>query len=126
MRRLRITGERLRGQSHQPGQHVRVNIVPPGEWLRRFGEFGDARRTDSVWEYDDGAGTIELCVLDHGEGPGAQWARTVQPGHQVSLSRPEGKLVLRDAPYHLFVGVVSAAVPFGLLFWSLRSVVVFL
>jgi NADPH-dependent ferric siderophore reductase len=128
MRRIRITGERLRGLSYVPGQHVRVNILPPGEWLRRLGDFGDARRTYSVWDYDDAAGAIELYVLDHGDGPGARWARTVQPGHPVSLSRPEGKLVPRTGagvPYHLFAGDETAAVAFGAMLRTLADAEVY-
>ncbi|HET6344054.1 MAG TPA: siderophore-interacting protein [Myxococcota bacterium] len=109
MRRIRLHGESLRDLAYRPGQHVRV----------RVGEFGlkafrDALRTYSVWHYDT-EGQLDLCVLDHSaSGPGARWARTVQVGQQVAFTKPEGRLVVQqDAPYHLFVGDETAAVPFG-------------
>lgn len=111
MRRIRIVGERLRGLGCMPGQHVRVNVLPPGgAWLRHL---SDARRTYSVWALDAEAGELELCVLDHGDGPGAVWAREARPGQEVSFSRPEGRLVLGDTTRHLFVGDETAAVAFG-------------
>lgn len=102
MRRIRIAGESLRGLDWLPGQHVRVPV--------------DALtlRTYSVWDHVDGE-HLDLCVLDHpGQGPGAHWSRQVRAGHPVALTRPQGRLVLRDpAPYHLFVGDETACAAFG-------------
>lgn len=110
MRRVRIAGERLRSVPWLPGQHVRVNVTPPRQWLRHP---GDARRTYSVWQLDRTRGTLDLCILDHGDGPGARWSRAARPGQPVTLSRPEGRLTLRESPYHLFVGDETAAVAFA-------------
>jgi len=103
MRAIRIGGPGLEGVTPLPGQQVRVLVGDPF-----------TRRTYSVLSADPQAGEVELCVLDHeGDGPGARWARTVERGQEVALSRPEGNLLVRrDAPYHLFVGEETAMVPF--------------
>ncbi|GIG86435.1 siderophore-interacting protein [Plantactinospora endophytica] len=118
MRRVRVTGDRLRTVPWLPGQHVRVNVTPPRDWLRRP---GDARRSYSVWELDRDRGSLDLCVLDHGDGPGAAWARNARPGQPISLSRPEGRLTLRESAYHLFVGDETAAVPFAAMLRALPA-----
>jgi NADPH-dependent ferric siderophore reductase len=110
MRAIRLTGDPLRGLAWRPGQHVRVNVIPPSRWLRNP---GDARRTYSIWDLDPESGVLDLAVLDHGDGPGSAWARTVRPGDAVTLSKPEGRLVLRDAGPHVFAGDETAAVPFA-------------
>jgi NADPH-dependent ferric siderophore reductase len=110
MRRIRVTGEPLRGLDWTPGQHVRVHV--------------DALslRTYSVWEYADGK-HLDLCVLDHpAAGPGARWSRQVCVGQPVTFTRPQGRLVLRDrASYHLFVGDETACVAFGAMLRALPA-----
>jgi NADPH-dependent ferric siderophore reductase len=107
LRRVTITGDALRGLDWTPGQHVRVYVgdSPPG--LLPPGPL----RTYSIWDYR--TDTVDLCVLDHGDGPGARWARAARPGQEVLFMRPQGKLVARDAPYHVFVGEETALVAFG-------------
>ncbi|MEV6348177.1 siderophore-interacting protein [Actinoplanes sp. NPDC051851] len=110
MRRIRLVGESLPGLEWTPGQHVRV----------RVGAL--TLRTYSIWDRD--ADWIDLCVLvDHPDpGPGADWARAAGAGEQVSFTRPEGRLVVRpDAPYHLFLGDETAAVPFGAMMRGVSS-----
>jgi NADPH-dependent ferric siderophore reductase len=102
MRRIRIAGESLRSLDWLPGQHIRVHVD------------AFSLRTYSVWDYADGE-HLDLCVLDHpGHGPGTRWARQVSAGNTVAVTRPQGRLVLRDpAPYHLFVGDETACAAFG-------------
>jgi NADPH-dependent ferric siderophore reductase len=105
MRRITLA---VPGLAWVPGQQVRVcvgNIAAPASWLDGL------RRTYSVWDYD--GALLQLCVLDHGDGPGARWARSVQAGDEVLLSPPEGALVIRPAAHHLLVGEETAAVAFG-------------
>jgi NADPH-dependent ferric siderophore reductase len=101
MRRIRLTGESLRGLDWKPGQHIRVRV----DTL--------ALRSYSIWSLD--GGFLDLGVLDHpADGPGARWSRQVRAGQPVTFTRPQGRLVLReDAPYHLFVGDVTAIPAFG-------------
>ena len=106
-RMLRITIA-APGQEWMPGQQVRVcvgNVGSPSSWLDGL------RRTYSVWSYD--GELMTLCVLDHGDGPGARWARAVRPGQEVLFGKPEGPLVVRPAPYHVFAGEETASVAFG-------------
>ncbi len=110
MRRIRIVGDQLRTVPWIPGQHVGINVTAPQRWLRHP---RDARRTYSVRHLGQTRGSLDVCILDHGDGPGAAWSRAARPGRQVHLSHPEGRLTLRDAPYHLFVGDETAAVPFA-------------
>ncbi len=110
--RIRLGGPALHGLNCLPGQHIRVatGSTDTGGPLARMGEL----RTYSVWHADPAAGELHLCVLDHGDGPGARWARTARPGLQVRFRGPEGSFTLRDdAPYHLFAGEETAAVAFG-------------
>ncbi|MBO2455005.1 siderophore-interacting protein [Actinomadura barringtoniae] len=108
------------GLSWEPGQHVRVHVNDlrtPQAWLHP----GDVLRTYSIWDYDP-AGTLELRVLDHGDGPGARWARGLGAGDEIVFGRPEGGLTLRrPAPYHLFVGEETASVPFGAMLRALHG-----
>jgi NADPH-dependent ferric siderophore reductase len=112
MRRITLAVPEL---AWTPGQQVRVCVGAqgaPASWLDGL------RRTYSVWEYEgpaqpDGPAVLRLCVLDHGDGPGARWARSVRAGDEVLFSAPAGPLVLRPAAHHLVVGEETAAVAFG-------------
>jgi NADPH-dependent ferric siderophore reductase len=120
MTRIRIEGDDISRLSCLPGQHVRVHVadmLEPSSWLRPR----DLLRSYSVWQHGDG---IELCVLDHGDdGPGTRWARQLRTGHRVTLGRPEGSFVLRDAAYHVFSGEETAAVAFGAMLRALPAAV---
>lgn len=112
-RRVRLGGAAMRDLDWRPGQHVRLHVQDFFS-LQGLLKARDTLRTYSVWHYDPLAGQVDLCVHDHGgDGPGVRWARSAEPGQPVTFSGPEGDLLLRDAPYHLFAGDESAAVPFG-------------
>ncbi|MFC4585648.1 siderophore-interacting protein [Sphaerisporangium corydalis] len=98
--RTRMIAITAPGLSWTPGQQVRVAVDGPM-----------TRRTYSIWEYD--GSVLRLCVLDHGDGPGARWARDVRPGQEVAFRKPEGSFVTRPSSYHLFAGEETAAVAFG-------------
>jgi NADPH-dependent ferric siderophore reductase len=105
MRMLRLAGPKLGALSWTPGQHVRVRLPDGGFGLGTL-------RTYSVWARDEG--TLELCVLDHGDGPGSRWVRAVKVGDEVRFRGPEGRLVAAaSAAYHLFAGEETASVAFG-------------
>lgn len=106
MRRFRLGGEALGSLKFVPGQQLRILTGTEGR-------VGDPR-TYSVWHFDPAAAVLDLCVLDHGEGPGSRWGRAVEVGDQVRFRGPTGSFTLRaDAPYHLFAGEETAAVAFG-------------
>jgi NADPH-dependent ferric siderophore reductase len=108
MRRIAIAAPALRSSAYVPGQQVRVCVAGT---TSRLGPLGVTLRTYSVWEHSgDG---LELCVLDHGDGPGSAWARTLVVGDPVRFSAPKGGFTLRPAKRHVFVGEETASVAFG-------------
>jgi NADPH-dependent ferric siderophore reductase len=112
MRRISLTGPELTGLSWVPGQQVRVRITEAGGM--------GTLRTYSVWAHEED--WLELCVLDHGDGPGARWIRGIRVGAEVLFRRPEGKLVAAgSAAYHLFAGEETASVAFGAMLRSLPA-----
>ena len=112
MRLIQLAGAGLRGLAWTPGQQVRVRVRDPR---------GKASlRTYSVWSYQ--GDEIELCVLDHGDGPGAGWARSLRKGDEVLLRKPEGTFVAAEsAPYHVFAGEETASVAFGAMLRALPA-----
>ncbi|GLZ08891.1 hypothetical protein Acsp03_63570 [Actinomadura sp. NBRC 104412] len=104
-------------------RHIRISCPPqqwtPGQHIRLSVDGLLTRRTYSIWDGDDDG--LELCVLDHGDGPGSRWARNATPGQQVIFTKPEGKLTPRQAPYHVFAGEETAAVAFAPMLRSLNG-----
>jgi len=77
-------------------------------------------RTYSIWSGADGV--LELCVLDHGDGPGSRWAREVRAGDGVQFRKPEGRFVVApSAAYHVFAGEETASVAFGAMLGALPA-----
>jgi len=112
MRLIRLAGSALRGLAWTPGQQVRVRVRDP--------RGKTALRTYSVWSYQ--GDEIELCVLDHGDGPGAAWARSLRKGDEVLLRKPEGTFVAAEgALYHVFAGEETASVAFGAMLGALPA-----
>jgi NADPH-dependent ferric siderophore reductase len=108
LRRLHVA---VPGLTWAPGQHVRVVVSGPARsWSVGFLP-GGTLRTYSVFDYD--GAVLQLCVLDHGDGPGARWARAARPGDLVRLSAPQGRMVVRAAPYFVFAGEETAAITFA-------------
>jgi NADPH-dependent ferric siderophore reductase len=60
-------------------------------------------------------------VLDHGDGPGAEWARHARPGQLVAFTRPQGTLTARPSGSHLLIGEETAAVAFGAILRALPA-----
>ncbi|WP_422664834.1 siderophore-interacting protein [Acrocarpospora corrugata] len=121
MRGIRVEGDGVGGLAWAAGQQVRVLVTDPLAF-RNWRRPGDFLRTYSVWDLDGG---LELRVLDHGEGPGARWARRVAVGDEVTFNKPEGAFVVQEGAYHLFVGEETAAVAFGPMIRGLGDASVF-
>jgi NADPH-dependent ferric siderophore reductase len=120
MRRIRIGGPALHELNWTPGQQIRIATGDP-EAEGVLGRIGDLR-TYSVWHHDPDAGEVHICVMDHGDGPGAAWGREAKPGLAVRFRGPEGSFTLRpDAPYHLFAGEETASVAFGPMLRTIRG-----
>jgi NADPH-dependent ferric siderophore reductase len=115
MKRVRLVSSAIAQLRPAPGQQIRLHVndvFSVQTWLRGI---GNAVRTYSIWSHDTEAGTIELCVLDHGgDSPGVTWLRSARPGQAVTFSGPEGQFGLDDnAGYHVFVGEETATVALG-------------
>jgi len=117
--RIRLNTAGLAIPEWIPGQHVRVAVGDasgpknPKDWI--FGQL----RTYSVWEFTPK--WLDLAVLVHGVGPGAQWARHARPGQLVAFTRPQGTLVARPSGSHLLIGEETAAVAFGAILRALPA-----
>jgi NADPH-dependent ferric siderophore reductase len=107
IRHITLAGPALSGLAWIAGQQVRLQVPASGVIDRLVG----TRRTYSVWDYD--GQHLELVIFDHGDGPGANWARTARPGDQLLLLKPEGNFTTTAAAYHLFVGEETASAAFG-------------
>jgi NADPH-dependent ferric siderophore reductase len=72
-------------------------------------------RVYSVRHHNAAQGTIDLWILLKDLGPGSQWATHIRVGDRVKFAGPRGSFVLTpealDAPYYLFAGEATAAVP---------------
>jgi NADPH-dependent ferric siderophore reductase len=119
MTRIRLDTARLAALDWIPGQQVRVAVgdalapKSPKDWV--FGQL----RTYSIWERTPD--WLDLAVLDHGDGPGARWARQARPGQIVSFTRPQGTLTARPCGSHLLIGEETAAVAFGAILRALPA-----
>jgi NADPH-dependent ferric siderophore reductase len=77
------------------------------------------KRRYTITHFRDGH--FDVDALRHGTAPGAGWATTTQPGDEVRFFGPRGKLALRDAAWHLFVGDESALPAFAELAATVRT-----
>jgi NADPH-dependent ferric siderophore reductase len=119
MTRIRLDTTGLALPAAVPGQQIRVAVADaPSSKNPKDRIFGQLR-TYSIWE--QGAGWLDLVVLDHGDGPGAAWARQARPGQRVAFTRPQGNLVARPSDSHLFIGEETASVAFGAILRALPA-----
>ncbi len=121
MRRIRLTGPGVAELSWTPGQQVRVLVSELFSFETARRAFRDALRTYSVWDHDPGSASLDLCVLEHGDGPGARWSKSLAVGDEVAFREPEGTFVLQPSDYHVFIGEETAAVPFGAMLHTLPA-----
>lgn len=121
MRRIRLEPADMDRLSWQPGQQIRVLMDDPLSLNTLLGGLRDLLRTYSIFDLDRGSGWFDLCVLDHGDGPGSVWSRSVRPGEVVRFHGPEGRMVIQEAPYHLFIGEETASVAFAAMLRSLAA-----
>ncbi len=95
--RVVVGGDDLLGFEFAPGQDLMLAIpvdTGAGTINRRY----TVRRADPV------AGTVDLDLVVHGDGPGARWATAAAIGSTVAAVGPRGKVVpATDVDWHLFV-----------------------
>jgi NADPH-dependent ferric siderophore reductase len=110
MRRLTLQAPTV--EQPRPAQDVEVVL---GDKTGR-----KVKRRYTIRQFRDGNREMDVDALLHGHGgPGAQWAATAAAGDHVQFFGPRGKLELRDADWHLFVGDESALPAFAALIEAL-------
>jgi NADPH-dependent ferric siderophore reductase len=100
MRRVTVRAETMSGVSIRPAQDV--------ELLLRESSGRRVKRRYTIRHARPETGELDLDVLLHGAGPGANWGASAQPGDAVEFQGPRGKLELRPAAWHLLAGDESA------------------
>jgi NADPH-dependent ferric siderophore reductase len=107
MRQIRIADPSLHEITWIPGQHVGILIGEEGT--------EPTLRVYSVRHHNAEQGTIDLWILLKDLGPGSQWANHIRVGDRVRFGGPRGSFVLTpealEAPYYVFAGEATAAVP---------------
>jgi NADPH-dependent ferric siderophore reductase len=101
MVRLTLAGPSLVGVVSRPAQDIKVYLHDPGG--KRV------KRRYTIRHARPDSGEIDIDVLiHHGTGPGSRWAADAPIGSAAEISGPRGKLELRAADWHLFVGDEAA------------------
>lgn len=99
LRRVELAGDDLRGAAWVAGDKVQVLL--PDRDVRTY--------TPIFW--DAAEGRTALVVHDHGDGPGARWARTVAAGATCGFVGPQRSLArTRGRPAILFGDETSLGV----------------
>ncbi|MFJ1732846.1 siderophore-interacting protein [Streptomyces sp. NPDC088254] len=102
MVRVTAVAESLKGVEVRPAQDIELFLpYAAGRGVKRRYTIR-ASRPDT--------GEMDVDVFLHGHGPGSRWASTARPGDTMEFVGPRGKLELRPADWHLFVGD-EASVP---------------
>ncbi len=112
MRRLTLHVPNL--QRCRPAQDV--ELILADETGRKV------KRRYTIRHFRASAGEIDVDAVLHGHGgPGSQWAATAATGDPIEFFGPRGRLELREADWHLFVGDESALPAFATLIEALPS-----
>jgi NADPH-dependent ferric siderophore reductase len=96
MRRITVSAPTL--ERPRPAQDVELVLAD--------GTGRKVKRRYTITRYRDGR--FDVDALLHGDAPGATWAARTAPGDEVQFFGPRGRLELRDADWHLFMGDESA------------------
>ena len=97
MIRLTLAGLTLVGLQTRPAQDIELLLADRD--LKRI----KRRYTIRHCRPEAGELDIDLFLHDYG-GPGSNWAHQAHPGSTAEFIGPKGKLELRPADWHLFVG----------------------
>ena len=100
LRSITFASADLVGFTWQPGQDVMLQVP---------GTDRAVRRRYTIRRGDPEAGTLDIEVVLHGDGPFARWAASAAVGDRVEGIGPRGVITVREgAAHHLFVGDESA------------------
>lgn len=98
MVRVQLQGNDLVGV-HPVGPDQRATLLFPehGRFTGAADELARARRrrrTYTLLDLDPAAGTAAIDFVLHGDGVAAGWATTAEPGHELDVTGPAGRLHL--------------------------------
>ena len=96
MRRITLAAPTL--ERPRPAQDIEIVLAD--------GTGRKLKRRYTITRYRDGR--FDVDALLHGNAPGATWAARAASGDDVQFFGPRGRLELRDADWHLFIGDESA------------------
>lgn len=98
IRNVTITAESLAGFAFEPGADVVIRVP--------LGDGGADERRYSVWKSSAEAGTLDVCVVQHGLGPGSRWAERCAAGDPVVIARSAALPIAldRSAEAHVLLG----------------------
>jgi NADPH-dependent ferric siderophore reductase len=98
--RVVVGGDDLLGFEFAPGQDLMLAV--PTDASTKDG--GTINRRYTIRRADPTAGTVDLDLVVHGDGPGARWATDAPLGSSIAAVGPRGKVVpADDVDWHLFV-----------------------
>ncbi|HEX3796024.1 MAG TPA: siderophore-interacting protein [Acidimicrobiales bacterium] len=101
MQRITCTAPELAEFTSLPGQDLMLAVPSP--------QGASFRRRYTIRSVDQANALIHIDIVRHGDGPGATWAATAQPGSHIEGIGPRGKITVDPAAaWHLFVGDDSA------------------
>lgn len=86
-RLVELEGEALRDVDWRPGQQIQIGVGS-----------GLLNRTYTPMHWDRTSGRTQFVAFLHGEGPGCDWLRRVQPGQHCMLMGPRASLDLAGLP----------------------------
>ena len=92
LRRVQFCGHLLRDLSFHPGQEIEFRVAE-----RSFRHYTPA-------QFDPDTGSLEVIFFLQGNGPGAQWVRSLAVDKNVNVLGPRGGLRLSNARHHIFLG----------------------
>ncbi|WP_273688658.1 siderophore-interacting protein [Ketogulonicigenium vulgare] len=124
MQRVRLSGEDLDRFAAFGAMHVRLQLptaAVPNPFWPVAGPDGlplwldearkPAPRVYTIRQLDADAGWVDIDLLLHDtDGPGADWARSVQPGDEVGMIGPVGR-PLKAAADHYLLGADETGLP---------------
>jgi len=100
MRRVTVRADSMVGVATRPAQDVELLLrEASGRRVKRRYTIRHARPAD---------GELDLDILLHGHGPGANWGASAASGDALEFQGPRGKLEVSTADWHLLAGDESA------------------
>jgi NADPH-dependent ferric siderophore reductase len=95
IRNVTIAADSLVGFTFEPGADVLIRF--PGA-----NENEDERRY-SVWRSSAAGGTLDVCIVQHGLGPGSRWAAECTAGDAVEIARSRALPIALDHSAHAHI-----------------------